>query len=92
MSCRMFIVAMGSTTRREERLNIHDPEASALDHCTPAVALDTGTPRTYAPDAHTDNRSVWGAALLDIAEDSPEPMMTAMLAARLIMVKSLSKV
>ncbi|HSH00424.1 MAG TPA: transketolase, partial [candidate division Zixibacteria bacterium] len=32
----------------------------------PQVA--TGEPRTYRPDQQTDNRSAWGAALVDIAE------------------------
>jgi transketolase len=44
---------------------------AAIDHRTPPVALDPGTPRTYAADAKTDNRSAWGAALVDLADANP---------------------
>jgi transketolase len=41
----------------------------------PPLRIDTGTPRTYAPDVKTDNRSAWGAALEDIGRlnlDNPD--------------------
>lgn len=34
--------------------------------------LNMGTPRTYTPDVRTDNRSAYGAALLDLAESNDE--------------------
>ncbi len=34
------------------------------------VKVETGTPRTYAPDEKTDNRSAYGKALRDVAEAS----------------------
>ncbi len=43
----------------------------ALGHRTPAIAIEAGTPRTYAPDEKTDNRSAWGSALVDLADANP---------------------
>ena len=37
----------------------------------PAVATVTGAPRTYTSEKGTDNRSAWGAALVDIADNEP---------------------
>lgn len=50
----------------------------ALDHKTPPVALDPGTPRTYAADAKSDNRSAWGAALVDIATANPDVVIAVL--------------
>lgn len=36
------------------------------------VELDPGSPRTYTREKHTDNRSAWGTALVDLAEANPE--------------------
>ena len=44
---------------------------AAVDHRTPAVAIAAGTPRTYAADERTDNRSAWGSALADLATANP---------------------
>jgi transketolase len=41
---------------------------AALDHLTPAVPINSGTPPTYAADAMADCRSAWGAALVDLAD------------------------
>ncbi len=43
-----------------------------LPHLTPALSVAHGTPRTYAADVKTDNRSAWGAALVDLAVANPE--------------------
>ena len=40
-------------------------------HPHPAVATVTGAPRTYTVEKDVDNRSAWGAALLDIADSEP---------------------
>jgi transketolase len=64
----------------------HDPAALAsararrgeassvplLPHETPVVPLDQGSPRTYSVTDKTDNRSAWGAALVDIASANPD--------------------
>lgn len=42
-----------------------------LPHRTPAMKVAHGTPRTYASDVKTDNRSAWGAALVDLADANP---------------------
>ena len=42
-----------------------------LAHQTPSLDVAHGTPRTYAADEMTDNRSAWGAALVDLAEANP---------------------
>jgi len=44
---------------------------AAIDHRTPVVSLDVGTPRTYDAGKNTDNRSAWGTALVDLAEANP---------------------
>lgn len=44
----------------------------ALEYQTPAIRLAPGTSRTYGADAKTDNRSAWGRALTDIADDNPD--------------------
>jgi transketolase len=44
---------------------------AALDHVTPPMAIDSGTPRTYAAGAMADCRSAWGAALVDLADANP---------------------
>ena len=41
-------------------------------------AYDAGTPRTYAREKTTDNRSAWGTALADIAELNPEVPMAVL--------------
>jgi transketolase len=41
------------------------------EHAAPVCAVRAGTPRTYAADARTDDRSAWGAALLDLYEANP---------------------
>jgi transketolase len=40
---------------------------SAVHPPAPACLRSPGTPRTYGPDAPTDDRSAWGAALVDLA-------------------------
>ena len=45
---------------------------TALDHETPAVALEHGTPRTVAAGQKADCRGAWGKALVDIAAANPE--------------------
>ena len=63
-------------TARAERAN---PVAvTPLEFVTPAVSLNAGVPRTYAADVKTDNRSAWGAALLDIAEASPNVVVSVL--------------
>ena len=53
----------------EARIRRSEPcEVCPIPHLTPAIAIHAGTPRVYAPDARTDNRSAWGGALLDLAE------------------------
>ncbi len=42
-----------------------------LPHETQPLEVAQGTPRSYAADAMTDNRSAWGAALVDLAEANP---------------------
>lgn len=42
-----------------------------LPHRTPPMKVAHGTPRTYASDVKTDNRSAWGAALVDLAVANP---------------------
>ena len=51
---------------------------AALDHRTPAVALSPGTPRTYAADAKTDDRSAWGTALVDLADANPDVVIAVL--------------
>jgi transketolase len=41
-------------------------------------ALDTGTPREYTRERDTDNRSAWGAALVDLAEANPDTPMAVL--------------
>ncbi len=43
----------------------------ALHHVREPRVLDTGAPRTYTREKHTDNRSAWGAALADLARANP---------------------
>jgi transketolase len=45
---------------------------AALDHLTPPVRLNPGRPRTYSASAKVDNRSAWGAALVDLADANPD--------------------
>lgn len=40
--------------------------------------LNLGTPRTYTRDKHTDNRSAWGNALVDLAEANPSVPMAVL--------------
>ena len=51
---------------------------AALDHRTPAVVLNPGTPRTYAADAKTDDRSAWGTALVDLADANPDVVIAVL--------------
>jgi transketolase len=51
---------------REERSR---PCSTApVELAAPACLSSTGTPRTYGPDVRADDRSAWGAALVDLAE------------------------
>ncbi|MBS3957420.1 MAG: transketolase [Clostridiales bacterium] len=51
-------------------------EVSEVSHHVAPPDLAAGPPREYSPDDLTDNRSAWGAALLDIAEANPDvPML-----------------
>lgn len=43
----------------------------AIHHVREPRVLDTGAPRTYTREKHTDNRSAWGAALADLARANP---------------------
>jgi transketolase len=43
----------------------------SVDTTPRSVSIETGSPREYGPDAATDNRSAWGAALVDIAAADP---------------------
>jgi transketolase len=43
-----------------------------LEHLTPALSANTGSPRTYGPDQKSDNRSAWGKALVDLADANPD--------------------
>lgn len=48
----------------------------AISHDTPPVALDLGPARSYESGTSADNRSAWGAALVDLATANPgTPMM-----------------
>ena len=51
---------------------------ASLNHRTPAVALNPGTPRTYAADAKTDDRSAWGSALVDLADANPDVVIAVL--------------
>jgi len=44
---------------------------AALDHLTPAVRLAPGNPMRYDSGKRSDNRSAWGAALVDLARSNP---------------------
>lgn len=47
-------------------------------HGSAVRGIQTGTPRTYTPDVHTDCRSAYGAALVDLATLNPSVIaMTA---------------
>lgn len=54
-------------SRRSEPCKV---QGLAID--TPAVPVRHGTPGEYGVDAATDNRSAWGAALLDLAKANPD--------------------
>ncbi len=43
-----------------------------LPHRTPVVSVEPGNPRTYGADERVDNRSAWGAALVDLAAANPD--------------------
>jgi transketolase len=51
---------------------------AAADHATAPVAIDPGTPRTYAADAKADCRSAWGAALVDLADANPDTVLAVL--------------
>ncbi len=53
--------------RRSQPMSV--PE---LEHQTPLMTVQTGSPRTYATDTKTDNRGAWGAALVDLAHANPD--------------------
>lgn len=55
---------------RERRSGVCATEA--LDHLTPAVALQPGEPRVYAVGDKADNRGAWGKALVDLAKANPD--------------------
>ncbi len=44
---------------------------AGIDHLTPPVRLIPGTPIGYDSQKSTDNRSAWGAALVDLAHVNP---------------------
>jgi len=44
----------------------------ALHHVREPLDLDTAMPRTYTRETSTDNRSAWGAALVDLAVANPD--------------------
>lgn len=41
-------------------------------------SYDPGTPRTYTREKHTDNRSAWGNALVDVASSNPDMPMAVL--------------
>jgi transketolase len=43
-----------------------------IDCTTRALPLVSGAPRTYEPGSKSDNRSAWGAALVDLATANPQ--------------------
>jgi len=45
---------------------------AALDHQTPPLAIDPGTPRTVSAGEKADCRGAWGTALVDIAQANPD--------------------
>ena len=49
-----------------------------LPHQTPALRVAHGSPRPYGADAKTDNRSAWGAALVDLADANPDLPMAVL--------------
>ncbi|MDR3686823.1 MAG: transketolase [Coriobacteriia bacterium] len=51
---------------------------TALDHRTPAVALNLGVPQTYGAEAETDDRSAWGTALVDLADANPDVVIAVL--------------
>lgn len=50
----------------------------SLHHVREPLALDPGIPRTYTRETRTDNRSAWGAALVDLAEANPDMPMAVL--------------
>lgn len=68
--CREALKELGCTddldalaARRKEPLGL---QMDAYTGPAYRVSLSPGTPRTYAPEDKTDNRSAWGNALLDV--------------------------
>jgi transketolase len=58
---------------RERR--VEQPLTAAAPAQAPVLATSLGMPRAYTRDKDTDNRSAWGAALLDLAEADPDVPM-----------------
>ncbi len=71
-----YVSAMGelgldpAALERAKAARATECEVAALDHRTPAIAIDSGDARDYAEKV-TDNRSAWGTALTDLAEANP---------------------
>ena len=69
----MAELGLDATVLDEARLRRTAPcTVAALPHLTPPARLNAVSPRAYAADAKTDNRSAWGSALVDIADANPE--------------------
>ena len=47
-------------------------EVRPLEHLTPAIIVDPGSPRTVAGGEKADCRGAWGKAVVDLAEANPQ--------------------
>ncbi|MDA3937452.1 MAG: transketolase [Actinomycetota bacterium] len=57
---------------RASKMRSHRISTMAVDHRTPELPVDPGTPRTYTAQNKSDNRSAWGKALVDLADANPD--------------------
>ena len=58
-----------------ERARAQRGEAVSVEEADtkrPRFVVECGTPRTYTREKNTDNRSAWGNALADLAEENPD--------------------
>lgn len=69
--CRQALQELGMPDRLDELKALRPTVKARVKPVHPPVFapnIDPGTPRTYAPDVKTDNRSAWGTALAELGK------------------------
>lgn len=68
-ACEELGVQPALEAARQRRAGV--ASTPALHHVQAPLEMDIGAPRTYTSDDRTDDRSAWGAALLDMRRANP---------------------